>query len=273
MTGGVAAVQARIAEIRAYVEPATVPAAAATSGASASASGVSASGSAAAGTDFAAALAQLTGAAGADLGTVPAHALSTTVTGQDLVEAAKKYLGTPYVWGGESLAEGGLDCSGLVLRSLADLGITSGVPRVARDQATLGEAVPSLDQALPGDLVVLNGGKHIGIYVGDGQMIDAPKPGKSVTIRDVYAEPTTIRRILPQAAATATAAPAPAALSSALASTTAGQNALALLTGSAGATAASGTTGSLTQALGALGSGSAGASTSSLLTSLWGAAS
>lgn len=276
MTGGVAAVQARIAEIRAYVEPATVPAAAATSaasGASASASGVSASGSAAAGTDFAAALAQLTGAAGADLGTVPAHALSTTVTGQDLVEAAKKYLGTPYVWGGESLAEGGLDCSGLVLRSLADLGITSGVPRVARDQATLGEAVPSLDQALPGDLVVLNGGKHIGIYVGDGQMIDAPKPGKSVTIRDVYAEPTTIRRILPQAAATATAAPAPAALSSALASTAAGQNALALLTGSAGATAASGTTGSLTQALGALGSGSAGASTSSLLTSLWGAAS
>jgi len=274
----VAAVQARIAEIRAYVEPATVPAAGATAaaGVSASASGVSASGSAAsaaAGTDFAAALAQLTGTAGADLGTVPAHALSTTVTGQDLVEAAKKYLGTPYVWGGESLAEGGLDCSGLVLRSLADLGITSGVPRVARDQATLGEAVPSLDQALPGDLVVLNGGKHIGIYVGDGQMIDAPKPGKSVTIRDVYAEPTTIRRILPQAAATPTAAPASAALSSALASTAAGQNALALLTGSAGATAGSGTTGSLTQALGALGPGSAGASTSSLLTSLWGAAS
>ncbi|WP_431837553.1 C40 family peptidase [Cellulomonas sp. Y8] len=273
MTGGVAAVQARIAEIRAYVEPAAVAVASTSSAtASSASSATSAAGSLTAGTDFAAALAQLTGA---DLGTVPENALSTTVTGQDLVEAAKKYLGTPYVWGGESLAEGGLDCSGLVLRSLADLGITSGVPRVARDQATLGQEVPSLDQALPGDLVVLNGGKHIGIYVGDGQMIDAPKPGKSVTIRDVYAEPTTIRRVLPQAAATPTAAPASAALSSALASTAAGQNALALLTGSAGSTAASGATGSLTQALGALGSGSAGAgtSTSSLLTSLWGAAS
>lgn len=284
MTGGVAAVQARIAEIRAYVEPASVPASAAPT-ASAS-STTSAAASTTAGTDFATALAGLTG--GADPGTVPANALSTTVTGQDLVEAAKKYLGTPYVWGGESLAEGGLDCSGLVLRSLADLGITSGVPRVARDQATLGEAVPSLDQALPGDLIVLNGGKHIGIYVGDGQMIDAPKPGKSVTVRDVYAEPTTIRRVLPQASSAAGGAAAltsaglsasglsASALSSALASTAAGQNALALLTGSAGATGGtSGSATSLTSALGALGSGSAGAgtSTSSLLTSLWGSAS
>lgn len=284
MTGGVAAVQARIAEIRAYVEPASVPASAAPT-ASAS-STTSAAASTTAGTDFATALAGLTG--GADPGTVPANALSTTVTGQDLVEAAKKYLGTPYVWGGESLGEGGLDCSGLVLRSLADLGITSGVPRVARDQATLGEAVPSLDQALPGDLIVLNGGKHIGIYVGDGQMIDAPKPGKSVTVRDVYAEPTTIRRVLPQASSAAGGAAAltsaglsasglsASALSSALASTAAGQNALALLTGSAGATGGtSGSATSLTSALGALGSGSAGAgtSTSSLLTSLWGSAS
>jgi cell wall-associated NlpC family hydrolase len=283
-------VQARTAEIRAYVAPASVPATAApAASASSASSATSAAASATAGTDFATALARLTG--GADPGTVPANALSTTVTGQDLVEAAKKYLGTPYVWGGESLAEGGLDCSGLVLRSLADLGITSGVPRVARDQATLGEAVPSLDQALPGDLIVLNGGKHIGIYVGDGQMIDAPKPGKSVTVRDVYAEPTTIRRVLPQAssaaggAASLTSAGVSApglsasALSSALASTAAGQNALALLTGSAGAAggagSASGSATSLTSALGALGSGPAGAgtSTSSLLTSLWGAAS
>jgi len=288
VTGGVAAVQARIAEIRAYVEPVTVPAPTARAASSSPATATAAP--ATAGTDFATALAGLTG--GADPGTVPAHALSTTVTGQDLVDAAKKYLGTPYVWGGESLAEGGLDCSGLVLRSLADLGITSGVPRVARDQATLGEAVPSLDQALPGDLIVLNGGKHIGIYVGDGQMIDAPKPGKSVTIRDVYAEPTTIRRVLPQAspaaggAASLTSAAlasgsaasglSSSALSSALASTAAGQNALALLTGSAGsAGAGQGQATSLTSALGALGSGPAGAatSTSSLLTSLWGAAS
>jgi cell wall-associated NlpC family hydrolase len=264
VSGGVAGVQARIAEIRAYVEPAVTaaPAASTATAGSTATSTASAAATATSGTDFAAALAQIAGtgtATGADLSTLPTGALSSTVTGQDLVESAKKYLGTPYVWGGESLDEGGLDCSGLVLRSLADLGITSGVPRVARDQATLGQEVASLDQALPGDLVVLSGGKHIGIYVGDGRMIDAPKPGQSVTIRDVYAEPTTIRRVLPQAATGASAVAAPvagssAALSSALASTTAGQNALALLTGPAS-------------------SGAAGSTTSSLLSSLWGAAS
>lgn len=231
MSDAVAAVQARIAQIRSYAVPlptTTSTAAAATTGtASASATAASAT----SGSAFAAALAQVTGTAAtgatADPATVPAGALSSTVTGQDLVESAKKYLGTPYVWGGETLAEGGLDCSGLVQLSLADLGVT-GVPRVARDQAAVGQEVASLDQALPGDLIVLNGGKHIGIYVGDGQMIDAPKPGKAVTIRDVYAEPTTIRRILPQAAATTASSTSAAAL----AATTAGQNALALLTGS-----------------------------------------
>ncbi|WP_454050986.1 C40 family peptidase [Cellulomonas sp. Marseille-Q8402] len=226
MTDAVAAVQARIAQIRSYTAPlATVSTTASTTSTAAA--------SATSGSAFAAALAQVTGTGStaglADPATVPAGALSTTVTGQDLVESAKKYLGTPYVWGGETLAEGGLDCSGLVQLALGDLGIT-GVPRVARDQATIGQEVASLDEALLGDLVVLNGGKHIGIYVGDGQMIDAPKPGKAVTIRDVYAEPTTIRRILPQASATATSATS--ATSAALAATAAGQNALALLTGS-----------------------------------------
>ncbi len=89
MTGGVAAVQARIAEIRAYVEPAAVAVASTSSAtASSASSATSVAGSLTAGTDFAAALAQLTGAAGADLGTVPENALSTTVTGQDLVAAA-----------------------------------------------------------------------------------------------------------------------------------------------------------------------------------------
>lgn len=238
MSDPIAAVQARIAEIRAAVEPVTTAAAGTTSAAAST------------GTTFADALAALTGtsgAAGTGLDATASIAPGSGVTGQDLVDAASAYLGVPYVWGGESLAEGGLDCSGLVQRALADLGV-DGVPRVARDQATLGTEVASLDEALPGDLVVLSGGSHIGIYVGNGQMIDAPKPGATVTVRDVYAEPTTIRRILPQAgsAAAGTASTTTAALSSALAATTAGQNALALL-----------------------GSGS----TSSLTTSLWGAAS
>ncbi|MBD3778826.1 MAG: C40 family peptidase [Micrococcales bacterium] len=254
MTGAVAAVQARIAQIQQSVVPVTTPVLGSvgaiggtTSAASAAGASSAAGVSSASDATFAAALAELTGTGSAvgasDAGAVVAGAGGAgAATGEDLVAAARQYLGVPYVWGGESLDEGGLDCSGLVLRSLADLGVT-GVPRVARDQATLGTEVPSLDQALPGDLVVLSGGSHIGIYVGDGKMIDAPKPGSSVTVRDVYAEPTTIRRVLPQSGAPS----ATTALTGALASSSAGRTALALLAGSG--------------------------STSSLTSSLWGAAS
>lgn len=259
VTGVVAAVQARIAQIEQSVAPAavvTTPVVGGVDGsgaAASSASGTPLASSSATGAAFAAALAELTGsavggsdvAAGVGTGTAGSAGTAGTATGQDLVAAARQYLGVPYVWGGESLDEGGLDCSGLVLRSLADLGVT-GVPRVARDQATLGTEVPSLDQALPGDLVVLSGGSHIGIYVGDGKMIDAPKPGASVTVRDVYAEPTTIRRVLPQAEP-AGASTSATALTGALASSSAGRTALALLAGSG--------------------------STSTLTSSLWGAAS
>ena len=92
-------------------------------------------------------------------------------------------------------------------------------------------AGPSLDQALPGDLLVFNGGSHIGIYVGDGKMIDAPKPGKSVAIRDVYATPTAIRRVLPQAGATSGAGTtdvAAARLAAVLASVSAQRSALGI---------------------------------------------
>jgi len=238
MTDPITAVQARIAQIRQMVEP--VPTAPAATAATSTAAVASADD-----TGFAAALAQAgatgaTGAAGAGTDAAAGTAgiaPGSGVTGQDLVAAARRYLGVPYVWGGESLAEGGLDCSGLVQRALADLGVT-GVPRVARDQATIGTAVPSLDQALPGDLVVLGGGSHIGIYVGDGKMIDAPKPGATVTVRDVYAEPTTIRRILPQAGAAAGPA-AGTALTGALAATSAGRTALALLSGSSSSSSSS----------------------------------
>jgi cell wall-associated NlpC family hydrolase len=232
MTDAIAAVQARIAQIRQIGSPVATTATSSVSSASAE-SGTLAASALTGDATFAAALARATGGTAVDATT--GIAPGTGVTGQDLVESAKKYLGVPYVWGGESLAEGGLDCSGLVQRALADLGVT-GVPRVARDQATIGTEVASLDQALPGDLVVLSGGSHIGIYVGDGKMIDAPKPGATVTIRDVYAEPTTIRRILPQAGAVAGSG---TALTGALAATTAGRTALALLTGSGSSTTTS----------------------------------
>ncbi|GAA1735408.1 C40 family peptidase [Microbacterium paludicola] len=119
-----------------------------------------------------------------------------SVTGTDVVEQAKQYLGVPYVFGGEDAS--GMDCSGLVQRVLADLGID--VPRVVQDQADIGTEVPSLTEALPGDLLVTQGEGHIVIYAGDGKIIHAPRPGKDVQLVDNYlsdAEISTIRRVVP----------------------------------------------------------------------------
>ncbi|WP_110588057.1 C40 family peptidase [Microbacterium suaedae] len=118
------------------------------------------------------------------------------VTGSDVVEQAKKYLGVPYVFGGEDAT--GMDCSGLVQRVFADLGID--VPRVVQDQDDIGREVGSLAEAQPGDLLVPHGSGHIVIYIGDGQVLHAPKPGDHVKIADNWysdADLFTIRRFVP----------------------------------------------------------------------------
>jgi hypothetical protein len=125
-------------------------------------------------------------------------------SGDRVVSEAKKYLGVPYVWGGTDPAKG-LDCSGFTQLVYKNLGIT--IPRVSQDQAKVGTAVPSLAEAKPGDLIILNGGGHVGIYVGDGKMIHAPKTGDVVKISPVWAGVTAIRRVVsPAAPAGATAA-------------------------------------------------------------------
>ena len=141
----------------------------------------------------------------------PTTADGSAVTGQRVVEAAAEYLGVPYVWGGTDPTVG-LDCSGLVQRVYADLGIV--VPRVSRDQAQAGRAVESLEQAQPGDLIAFGEPvDHIGIYLSPGRMIVAPRRGEVVEIQDITREVSAIRRILPDATAAAAAAPiAPAAL-------------------------------------------------------------
>lgn len=136
-------------------------------------------------------------AASAPAAPTPAGSASG-VTGDAVVQDAKKYLGVPYVWGGESTS--GIDCSGLVQAAYGDLGIT--LPRVAEDQARMGTAVPSLAQAKPGDLLTFGApAYHIAIYLGDNKLIESPEPGRTVHVTDVYQTPTSIRRILPTAAA------------------------------------------------------------------------
>lgn len=119
------------------------------------------------------------------------------VDGSDVVQASRKYLGVPYVWGGNN-PKIGLDCSSFVQHTFRDLGVE--LPRVARQQAKEGTEVPSLAQARPGDLIVTRGGGHIGIYLGENKMIHAPRPGESVSIRKLFetdATIMTIRRIVP----------------------------------------------------------------------------
>ncbi|WP_067473296.1 transglycosylase SLT domain-containing protein [Actinomadura hibisca] len=135
-------------------------------------------------------------------GTSTTGATSGQVTGRDVVADARRYLGVPYAWGGTN-PKVGLDCSGLVQRVYADLGIK--LPRVSQDQAHAGRSVPSLSQAQPGDLLTFGDpAHHIGIYVGDGKMLHAPHTGTVVKIVDLASygtKPTAIRRVLSDQAA------------------------------------------------------------------------
>jgi cell wall-associated NlpC family hydrolase len=93
---------------------------------------------------------------------------------------AARQLGTPYLWGGTG--SGGFDCSGLVQAAYRAAGIT--LPRVAQDQFDAGPTVPAGTTVAPGDLVFFGGGPsavdHVGLYVGSGEMIDAPHTGALV---------------------------------------------------------------------------------------------
>jgi cell wall-associated NlpC family hydrolase len=116
--------------------------------------------------------------------------------GSAIVALASREIGTPYVWGGESDAEGGYDCSGLVWHAYQQAGIE--LPRVSRDQARVGEPVASLQEARPGDLVAFGQPvDHIGIYAGDGMMVVAPRTGDVVKLQQITRTPTAIRRIVP----------------------------------------------------------------------------
>jgi cell wall-associated NlpC family hydrolase len=114
-------------------------------------------------------------------------------TGADVVAAAKKYLGVPYVFGGTTAQ--GLDCSGLVQKAYGDLGIQ--LPRLSWDQAKAGTAVPDLAHAQPGDILGFGSpAEHVAIYLGNNMMIAAPQPGENVKIQSVYETPASIRRIV-----------------------------------------------------------------------------
>lgn len=112
----------------------------------------------------------------------------------NLSDAAKKYIGTPYVWGGESMDEGGMDCSGFVYNALKDAGVNAS-RTTAQGFRSYGNKVDA-SSIQPGDLVFYgSGGKatHIGIYIGDGKIVHSAggskntksNPGKGVSIANL----------------------------------------------------------------------------------------
>ncbi len=97
-----------------------------------------------------------------------------------VVSLAMQYLGVPYKWGGASPATG-FDCSGLVQYVYAQVGIS--LPHYTVAQWNYSGAVPvAKNQLQPGDLVFFNGLDHVGIYIGFGDIIDAPHTGADVEI-------------------------------------------------------------------------------------------
>lgn len=99
--------------------------------------------------------------------------------GNDVVQTALTHLGVPYGWGGAGPSS--FDCSGLVVSVYAQLGVS--LPHHAASQYLCGVPILSKEQLQPGDLVFFgNPIYHVGIYVGDGNMIDAPHTGSYVRL-------------------------------------------------------------------------------------------
>ncbi len=118
-------------------------------------------------------------------GELPSRSGDVSTKGQAVVEIAKQYLGTPYVYGGSSPATG-FDCSGFVKYVYSQMGVT--LNRVAADQMSNGIWVDR-SQLQPGDIIGFYNSSgyisHVGIYVGNGMMIHSPQTGDVVKYESV----------------------------------------------------------------------------------------
>lgn len=109
-------------------------------------------------------------------------------TASDLVLSAMNFLGVRYTRGGNSV-ENGFDCSGFT-RHIFEMSVGLILPRRADEQAKLGSLLPiRKDDLKPGDLVFFNTMRatfsHVGIYVGEGKFIHAPRTGSAVRVEDM----------------------------------------------------------------------------------------
>jgi cell wall-associated NlpC family hydrolase len=111
--------------------------------------------------------------------------LAPSLAGDQAISFAYAQLGKPYVWGAEGPKS--YDCSGLTSRAWADAGVT--IPRTSEQQWKHLTHIP-LSLLRPGDLVIYyRGAHHVAIYIGNGKVIQAPRPGGVVKISPIAGNP------------------------------------------------------------------------------------
>ncbi|TCU43754.1 MULTISPECIES: C40 family peptidase [unclassified Curtobacterium] len=109
-----------------------------------------------------------------------------------IVETALQYMGDPYVEGGAS--HEGIDCSGLTMVAYAAVGIP--LVHYVPTQDAAATTIPE-SEALPGDMVVYDDEDHVGLYLGQGLVLQAPHPGEVVDIVPMYSAAHHFARLLP----------------------------------------------------------------------------
>ncbi|KIF05932.1 glycoside hydrolase, partial [Streptomyces sp. RSD-27] len=120
-----------------------------------------------------------------DSGRLPARTTPPTAAGDAALRYATAQIGKPYVWGAEGPAS--FDCSGLTSQAWQHAGRS--IPRTSQEQWAQLHRVP-LDQLRPGDLVVyFPKATHVALYIGDGKVIQAPRPGARVKVSPIAANP------------------------------------------------------------------------------------
>lgn len=144
---------------------------------------------------------------GANISTGGGHSTAPSGSANSVVQFAEKYLGIPYSWGGgntsgptRGIAQGantvGFDCSSFVQFVMAHFGVS--LPRTTFDQVNRGSVVPDIAHAIPGDLCFYglpSAPDHVGIYIGNGRIIQAPHTGAVVDITGA-GQPSVIKRVL-----------------------------------------------------------------------------
>lgn len=118
--------------------------------------------------------------------TTPNTPAAQPATSSNWESLAKSLIGTPYVWGGKTPA--GFDCSGFVAYVLNNSGRTSNFPSYTVAEESAVTQIP-VSQAQPGDLLFWGehgSTYHVAIYLGNNQFIDAPQPGDTVGIHQMY---------------------------------------------------------------------------------------